>query len=98
MSVANFLRQFQQEQQQQGNSLLDNVNLRLPAHLSARYDNTIMPILAQLMLMIGNRNINSISFRDLYHRGIGCVGLETYNAAYQLLTTQLANARILDIR
>jgi hypothetical protein len=82
MSVANFLRHFQQEQQPAGNSLLDNVNLWIPSLL---HDNTIiMPILAQMMPMIGK--INSMSIRHLHH------------AASQLLTTMLTNARILEIQ
>jgi hypothetical protein len=61
MSVATFLRQFQREEE--GNSLLDNVNLWFSSYLSisisSRDDrNTIMQIIAQLMPTIGN--INSI--------------------------------------
>jgi hypothetical protein len=91
MSVANFLRQFQQQK----NSLFDNVNLGFSPTLSP--DNTIMPILAQLMPMIGN--INSIFIRrQLNHMDFGRIGLEPNNAASQLLTTMLTNAKILEIK
>jgi hypothetical protein len=93
MSVANFLRQFQQEEQQQGNSLLDNVNLWFSSSISARDDNTI-----QLLPMIDN--INCMSMRSLNHMGFGRIGLERNNTASssQLLTTMLTNARILEIQ
>jgi hypothetical protein len=95
-SVANFMRHFQREQQP-GNSLLDNVNLVFSSTLSAHDDNTIMPILAQLMPMIGN--INSIFIRrQLNHMDFGRIGLEPNNAASQLLTTMLTNAKILEIK
>jgi hypothetical protein len=95
MSVANFLRQFQREQQP-GNSLLDHVNLCF-RFLSLHDDNTIniMPILTQLMPMIGN--INSMSMSDLHHVGFGHSELGPNDAASQLLTTMLTNARILHI-
>jgi hypothetical protein len=91
-SVANVLRQFEQ-QEQPGNSLLDNVNLGFSS--ISPDDNTIMPILAQLMLMIGN--INSMSISNLHHMAFGRVGLEPNNTASQLLTTMLTNAGILEI-
>jgi hypothetical protein len=93
-AVANFLRQFQQKQQP-GNSLLDNVNLWIASPLSPHDHIHIMPILAQLMPMIGN--INSMSIWRLHHMGFGRVGLEPNNAASQLLTTMLTKARILKI-
>jgi hypothetical protein len=65
--------------------------------LSPDDDNTnILPSLAQLMPMIGN--IYSISVRDLHPIEFGRSGLEPNNAASQLLTTMLTNARILEIR
>jgi hypothetical protein len=95
MSVANFLRQFQQEQQP-GKSLLDNVNLWFYSLSPHDDNNTIMPILAQLMPMIGN--INSIFIcHHLHHMEFRRVGLEPNNAASQLLTIMLTNARILEI-
>jgi hypothetical protein len=100
MSVANFLRRFQfhQEQQQPGNSLLDNVNLWFSSFITPpRDDNTIMLILAQLMPMIGN--INSISICHLHHHmGFGPIGLVPNNADSQMMATMLTNARILQIR
>jgi hypothetical protein len=60
MSVASFLRQFQREEEE-GNSLLENVNLWFSSHLSLspRDDrNTLMQIIAQILPSIGN--INSI--------------------------------------
>jgi hypothetical protein len=92
-SVANFLHQFQEP----GNSLLDNMNLWFSSFLSPDDDNTYMPILTQLMPMIGNININSISIWRL-HQEFGHSGLEPNNAASQLLTTILTKARILEIR
>jgi hypothetical protein len=99
-SVANFLHQFQQQGQQQGNSLLDNVNLWFPYSLSPHddNDNTIMPILAQLIPMIGIGTINSMSIYNLHHMGFGRNELGPNNAASQLLTTILTNARILEIQ
>jgi hypothetical protein len=58
-----------------------------------------MPILAQLMLMIGNGNINSMSIGRLYHMEFGRSELGPDNAAAsQLLTTMLTKARILQIQ
>jgi hypothetical protein len=56
-----------------------------------------MPVLAELMPMIGNININSISIWPL-HNMVGRSGLKQSNAASQLLTTMLKSARILQIR
>jgi hypothetical protein len=95
MSVATFLRKLQQEQHQQGNSLLDNVNFWFPSSLSPLDRNCSMPYLAQLMPMIGN--INSMSIWRLYYMEFGQTGLGPNNAASQLLTTMLTNARILEI-
>jgi hypothetical protein len=94
MSVVNFLRQFEQEQHQ----LLDNVNLWFTSYISLmpRDDNPILPILAQLMTMIGS--INSMSIRNLHHMEFGRNGLEPNNTASQLLTTMFTNARILEIQ
>jgi hypothetical protein len=95
-SVANFLRHFKQEQQ--GNSLLTNVNLWISSSspLSLQENTPIMPILAQLMPMVGN--INSMSIWHLNHMEFGCIELEPNNAHSQLLTTMLTKARILEIR
>jgi hypothetical protein len=99
MSVANFLRQFQfqQEQQPQGNSLLDNVNLWFSSSLSLSPcdDNVIIPLLARVMPMVGN--INYMSICHLNHMEFGCVGLGPNDAASQLLTTMLTKARIMEI-
>jgi hypothetical protein len=56
-----------------------------------------MPILAQLMPMIGS--INSMSIGTIHHMEFGRSGSEPNNAdaASQLLTTMLTNARILEI-
>jgi hypothetical protein len=89
------MRHFQREQQP-GNSLLDNVNLVFSSTLSAHDDNTIMPILAQLMPMIGN--INSILIIHQLNHMEFRFPLTPKNAASQLLTTMLTNARILEIR
>jgi hypothetical protein len=55
-----------------------------------------MLILAQLMPMIGN--INSLAIWRLDHMEFGRSGLGPNNAASQLLTTMLTNARILEIQ
>jgi hypothetical protein len=89
-SVANFLRQFQQEQQPE-NSLLNNVNLWFYSYDTLRKNNPIMAILARLMPMIGN--INFMSMWHLHHMEFGRI-----DAASQLLTTILTDARILEIR
>jgi hypothetical protein len=76
------------------------VNLWFSSPLSPHDDdhNIIMPILAQLMPMIGN--INSMSIRHRHHMEFGRYRLELNNAASQRLTTMLmlTNARILEIR
>jgi hypothetical protein len=55
----------------------------------------ILPILAQLMPIIGNINLMSIWNFDLM--GFVRSGVERNNAASQLLTTMLTKARILQI-
>jgi hypothetical protein len=75
------------------------VNLWISSFLSPDDDNTYIPILTQLMPMIGNGNINSMSMSiwQLYHHMVE-VELGPNNAASQVLTTMLTNARILDIK
>jgi hypothetical protein len=94
MSVANFLRKFQQEEV--GNSLLDNANLWFDSRLSLspRNDrNTLMQIIAQLMPTIGN--INSIHMCHLHYMfGRHDFGL-VHNYA-KPLKEMLTKTRILD--
>jgi hypothetical protein len=90
--VANFLRQFQREEEE-GNSLLDNVNLHFSSLLSisARdYDNTLMQIIAQIMPTIGN--INSI---HMCHFELPV--FERVNNYAQPLMEMLTKTRLLDI-
>jgi L-ribulose-5-phosphate 3-epimerase UlaE len=72
---------------------VDNVNL---GFYSLRKDKPIMPILTQLMPMIGN--INSMSISKLRHWEFGSAGSEPNKEASKLLTTMLTSARILDIK
>jgi hypothetical protein len=93
MSVANFLRQFQREQQE-GDSLLDNVNLWFSSHLSISLrddQNTLMQIIAQILPSIGN--INSIHMCHLYY----FFGLHDFEGVHpKPLKEMLTKTRILD--
>jgi hypothetical protein len=94
MSVANFLHQFQREEEV-GNSLLDNVNLLFSSRLSLSppdHDNTLMKIMAQLMPTIGN--INSIQMCYISHL-FGLHNFEGVNNYAQPLKEMLTKTRIL---
>jgi hypothetical protein len=93
MSVANFLHQFQEQE----NSLLDNVNLWFSSStISPYHDIHLLPILAQLMSMIGN--INSVYMWTLNFYEFGCGDLLGNNQFTQMMTTILTKTRILDIK
>jgi hypothetical protein len=100
MSVATFLRQFQQEEE--GNSLLDNVNLWFSSYLSisisSRDDrNTIMQIIAQLMPTIGNINSIQMCHCHLYYL-FGLHDFEALRNYAKPLKDMLIKTRILDIK
>jgi hypothetical protein len=90
--VLAFLRKFQ------GQSLLANVNLDFESYLSREI---LQPILGQILPLVG---INSISFFDkdllaeMQNASAGDANTNSNDEFWQLITTMLAQTRILSIK